>query len=202
MSRENVYEKFEVEYLTVKIVNDESPSNPRDDHSGSLFFGWHKRYLCGDDPTKHGMPNAHHLREVFPDGWDEIRAHIEEHFKPRCILPVFMYDHGGVAYSTGSFGCSWDSGQIGFIFTHGPDDDWEDPEAALKALVEEYSEWASGNVWGYVVENSEGDVESSCWGFIGDPDKSGVIEEARASAKWLIERERREAQRCADMVRL
>lgn len=196
-----VYEQFEVEHLTVKIVADDDPQNPRDDDNASLFFGWCKRHLCGDDPTKHGMPNAYHLREVFPGGWDEIRAYIEEHFNPRCILPVFMYDHGGVSYSTGSFGCSWDSGQVGFIFTTG-EDDFPDPEAALKCQVEAYSDWASGNAWGFVVENSEGDDLESCCGFIGDPDKSGVIEEGLASAKHLVERERSEAARCEAMVRL
>lgn len=200
---ENIYETFKVEYLTVKIVQDEDAQNPRYDDNGSLFFGWHKRYLCGDDPTKHGMPDAHHLREEFPDGWDAIRAYIEERFKPKCILPVFMYDHGGVSYSTGEFGCGWDSGQVGFIFTNCPEDDgWADPEAALKAQVQEYSDWASGNAWGFVIEGSEGETQESCWGFIGDPSESGVIEEGLASAKCLIEHEKREAQRCADMVRL
>lgn len=201
MHKEDVYETFQVEHLTVKIVRDDIPMNPRDYDCGSLFFAWHKRYLVGDDPTKHGMPNSAHIHDEF-ESMDAIRAYIEETFKPKCILPVYMADHGGVSFSTGSFNDPWDSGQVGFIFTHG-DDGFIDPEAALKAQVEEYSDWASGNVWGFVVEGAEYDgPESSCWGFIGDPSKSGVVEEGLASAKYLIEREHSETARCEAAVHL
>lgn len=33
-----------------------------------------------------------------------------------AILPVYGYVHGGVSISTGSYGCPWDSGQIGWAF--------------------------------------------------------------------------------------
>ena len=33
------------------------------------------------------------------------------------VLPVHVYEHGGIAMSTGSFSCKWDSGQSGFIYS-------------------------------------------------------------------------------------
>jgi hypothetical protein len=32
------------------------------------------------------------------------------------ILPVYMFDHSGIAIATTPFGCSWDSGQIGVCY--------------------------------------------------------------------------------------
>jgi len=40
----------------------------------------------------------------------------------------------------------------------------------VEAEAQEYVDWANGNVWGYVIEHPQtGEVEDSCWGFIGDP---------------------------------
>jgi len=32
------------------------------------------------------------------------------------ILPLYLYDHGGITMSTGAFSCPWDSGQVGWIY--------------------------------------------------------------------------------------
>jgi len=33
------------------------------------------------------------------------------------ILPIYVYEHGGITMSTGGYGCQWDSGQAGYIFS-------------------------------------------------------------------------------------
>ena len=37
--------------------------------------------------------------------------------RKHLILPVYMYEHSGIALSTGSFSDNWDSGQVGWIYT-------------------------------------------------------------------------------------
>jgi hypothetical protein len=32
------------------------------------------------------------------------------------ILPLYLYDHGGITMSIGPFSCPWDSGQVGWIY--------------------------------------------------------------------------------------
>ena len=32
------------------------------------------------------------------------------------ILPLYLYDHGGITMSTGAFSCPWDSGRVGWIY--------------------------------------------------------------------------------------
>jgi hypothetical protein len=39
--------------------------------------------------------------------------------------------------------------------------------ASLQAQADEYHEWARGHVYGYVIEDDEGNHLDSCWGFIG-----------------------------------
>ena len=41
---------------------------------------------------------------------------IVEYLGKYVILPLYLYDHGGITMSTGAFSCSWDSGQVGWIY--------------------------------------------------------------------------------------
>jgi hypothetical protein len=65
---------------------------------------------------------------------------------------------------------------------------------SLDAQVEHYSDWARGNVYGYVVRDETGDTLESCWGFIGEPGESGVIYEGVDAAKALIEYEKKQTR--------
>jgi hypothetical protein len=79
------------------------------------------------------------------------------------IQTIYKYEHGGVAYNTGGFSCSWDSGRAGFIvskFSYETQD----------SIVREYSNWANGEVYGFTVEDDDGEVIESCGGFIGEWD--------------------------------
>lgn len=58
--------------------------------------------------------------------WEQIENALEIKYKGYEITPVFMFEHGGVVFSS-SLTCKWDSGQIGYILipTHS-DDTWFD----------------------------------------------------------------------------
>lgn len=73
---------------------------------------------------------------------------------------------------------------------------------SLDAQVEYYSDWCQGNVYGFVVRDEEGDVLESCWGFIGEPGESGVIEEGVSCAKALIEYEKKQTRLCEQAMHL
>jgi len=41
----------------------------------------------------------------------------------------------------------------------------------VKIEAKEYEDWANGNVWGFeIIHPQTGEVEESCWGFIGEPE--------------------------------
>lgn len=55
-----------------------------------------------------------------------------------------------------------------------------DLQAAARACVEEWNTYLSGDVYGYVIEDAEGEQLESCWGCYG---LSYCIEEAKAAAE-------------------
>lgn len=102
------------------------------------------------------------------------------------LKTVYMLEHSGVAYSTGSFGDPWDSGAVGFIWAD--DDDvssWfggvptsrEKVSKRLDFEVERYSDWANGEVYTVSLIEADGDVIEAVGGCIGDRDlELGIAE--------------------------
>tara|TARA_Y100000034_G_scaffold131848_1_gene193493 strand:- start:549 stop:1418 length:870 start_codon:yes stop_codon:yes gene_type:complete len=60
-----------------------------------------------------------------------------------------------------------------------------DAEKIRDGLIETYQQWANGDVWGYIIQNSDGeDVEDgSCWGYYGSDD---CIEQAKVAADCIV----------------
>lgn len=158
--------------LVLRVVQDEDPLHPRRDCEGlGVMALFHQRYDLGD--------KDHGLRTSDFSGWEEMEAHIREEHDAAVILPVFMYDHSGLTLSTEPFSCPWDSGQVGFIYISREEARKAFNRkritkklltrlvAALKAEVKTYSQYLEGDVWGYVIEDSEGNQVESCFGFFG-----------------------------------
>jgi len=60
---------------------------------------------------------------------------------------------------------------------------WKDPQT-LKGSIQLFEDWAYCNVYGYEVEDADGEVVRSCWGFFGDYDNEyGALSEARGEAE-------------------
>ena len=57
-------------------------------------------------------------------------------------------------------------------------------------------------MYGYVVRDEAGDTLESCWGFIGEPGESGVIEDGVGAAKALIEYEKKQTRLCEQAMHL
>jgi hypothetical protein len=104
------------------------------------------------------------------------------------ILPLYLYDHSGITMSVGAFGCSWDSGQVGWIYVTKDklaeewDGDVAKAESYLKGEVETYDQFLTGDIYGFEIwEHEEGESPDTgedvdcCWGFYGsDPFKNGM----------------------------
>lgn len=177
---------------TIKIFHDPDPINPRDwDNFGTLICS-HPRYNLGD---KHRFDGAHdfllHLCGLSSDSKLSINQLFRRAQKQAVILPVYLYDHSGLAMNTTGFSCPWDSGQIGFIHvTHEKiRSDYNVSRVSalqrvkvteiLKQEVDTYSDYVGGNAFGFVIEKEDDEVDA-CWGFIGDYD-GFCLEEARSA---------------------
>lgn len=151
--------------LDYRIVSDTTPMSPREWDNVSILALFHGRY---------NLANEQGYRSSDYEGWDEMRAAIAAD-GGIYITPVFMYDHGSVVLATGErnpFTCPWDSGQVGFVYTTPDRIEYvgapeERIENILRAEVEEYSKYLSGDVWGYEIVDAEDNVIDSCYGFFG-----------------------------------
>lgn len=100
-------------------------------------------------------------------------------------FPLFKYEHGGVAYSLGAFSCPWDSGQCGYVLMSKAE--WPRQAKAVlsaKSHVESYSSWCNGEIYGYIIEDSDGEHLDSCWGYVGD--SKYCLDEAMSNAEYHV----------------
>ena len=145
----------------IKIVQDVSPESPREWDNFGMMVCWHRSYVLGDK-------NA--FREL-----DDAIAFFNE--TDAVILPIYMYDHSWITISTKPFSCPWDSGQVGFIYVTKEKiikefgaynaDTIAKANDCLRAEVNTYDQYLTGDVYGFVVEDPKGEEVHSCWGFYG-----------------------------------
>ena len=168
----------------VLIYYDEYGENPRKDNdNASTMWCWHGRYNLGDEDSD--KPR----HEDF-DGWEAIAEHIRENYVLLAIKPLYLMDHSGISISTGSFGCRWDSGAVGFIFVtedhHLRMMDKEPDKAAriawaekvIEGDVEVYDDYLTGAVYYREVLDltALNDDRDGCGTFYGyDHKKSGLL---------------------------
>ncbi len=180
----------------IEIRPDQDPMNPREDcdNLGTMVC-FHRRYTLGD---------KHQIRHEDYAGWDQMREQaIEGDLKAVVVLPLYLYDHGGITMRTGSFGDRWDSGCVGFIYTTEADIlKWygkkkmtpallKKAEACLEAEVKVYDQFLTGDIYGYTILDEEGEDpdyatygSNSCWGYFGEDE---CLKEARACADVFAE---------------
>jgi hypothetical protein len=149
--------------------------------------------------------NSRHTLGTEPLNDEGVEALAEKLASGECIgVNVYAYVHSGVricAADANPFHCPWDSGQSGVAYmpltvaleNFGTKEDKLacaiDPKAltpqtrekviaCLKAEVETYSQYLSGDVYGVVIETKGGKEKDSCWGFFG-------LDYAREQAKEM-----------------
>lgn len=98
------------------------------------------------------------------------------------IHPLYLYDHSGISISMTPFGCRWDSGQVGWIFTnkekHPEFDETRDKLVShMNGTVETYNHYLHGSCYGYSIYQQSDDAQESFGGFIGPHDESGLFDD-------------------------
>lgn len=190
---------------TINIRQDVYPDNPRDWNKLGTMACWHRRYNLGDEQPRRQDPNEYKL-DLVDSSIAERYEHLEyvgeyekslellfkSWDKDFIALDLFLYDHSGISISTGNFSCTWDSGQIGFIYISKADAKkefgWQrltkartkKIESYLRSEVKIYDQYLRGDVWYMEIPQ----LEESCSGFFG---YDYAIEEA----KQIIDNETR-----------
>lgn len=174
---------------TIEIHADKEPQSPREwDNLGKILC-FHSRYNLGDkneyDKSKYSS-------------WNEFKKAIEKDFRPVIIFPIYMMDHSGLSISTDTEffrGCDpqgWDWGIIGFAFVSREDalreygakivskKVKEKSEKVLRCEVETWGHYVSGEVYGYTINDENGEEVDSCWGNFG---YNNTLKEAKLATK-------------------
>lgn len=214
------YRGYEIE------ISDSDPAeNPRDwCNLGTLALkgcGWAEESIDDQEDlyTKlleeeefRPYSKAHVGYDYYEIDAEKAQRNIESKY---IVLPVYKYEHGNVCYSTSIFSCAWDSGQNGFIYVSKDDVRKEysvkritaklraQVLACLANEVKIFSQAASGEVFGWLVEDVDEDHIGMCGGYYGyDHEESGLLDDARSSIDCHIASLRKaNIQRLKDMIR-
>lgn len=171
----------------VKKVYDPYPDSPREwDNLGTLYT-WEDRCYS---PDKHNYPESlDFLSELLTeetvykvhDKYNNTHDFLEDIMKRLdkigyILFPVYKYEHGLVRYGLGT-SSGWDSGTVGVIFASKKKIYQEfkvkriTKEIRNKVVklfegeLETYTDYANGEVYGYIVESFDGTEIDSCYGF-------------------------------------
>ena len=186
------YETLTHANCDISIEYDRDAANPRTDwdHLGTMVC-WHDKHTLGDtdglSKLKEDLRASTYYRDWWEDYYNEDMLYFDQPADLRTAmirchfvyLPLYVYEHSGITMSASSFSCPWDSGQVGFIYMTRAKaiENWGKKVCTLKvfnsaldclnAEVDEYDQYLTGQVYGFIVEHKESEEQDSCWGFFG-----------------------------------
>lgn len=137
------YTKTEINEFVSDLIPDENPSDPFDWIGDVIHFGlYHRRYNF----TRN---NENMDVDEFQDF---VAKHIDD---PEYVfLPVYMFEHGGIAFSFESFNDCFDSGMLGYVWAKLSElkneyivDSREEVIKIMKRTVQEVFCYWEGDVW-------------------------------------------------------
>lgn len=180
----------------IKIYHDPDTESPREWCNLGNLICWHRRYRLGDshqfDSPEAFLRDLAGVSDQSDLSMNQLREHAERNV---VILPVFLYDHSGLAMNTIGFHCPWDSGQVGYVHVtlEAVRKEFgvkrvtkalrEKAEDILRGEIVSYEAYLGGRVYGYVIEWNGEEVDA-CWGFVGDYE-TGCLPEARQAVPVL-----------------
>lgn len=182
---------------TIEICPDEEPQDPREWDNLTEWHCWHKSISIGDENYEVGSER-------------DINTVLREAKRNRdIVLPLYIYQHSGIALSLTSFKgrlpgyhYEFDSGQVGFVIIRrkkilaeygGQKLSSKKVAQAMRVAegeVKTWNQYSCGDVYGYRVLDSDNEVVESCWGFYGeDNGTDNVMNEGKAVVDHLTKKE-------------
>jgi len=165
---------------TIEIVADEYAQSPDEWGNDDAFIIYDHRDFFVERKGFDGQEIFDRLQagKLIQDGYH--------------IFPLYAYIHSGVSLALSRSGdgkywqhAAWDTSFKGFVLVK-RSKGWsyrrDKAEKVAQSIVNEWNDYLSGNVYGFRVLDPEGELIESAWGFYGNPEESGIIDEAKASA--------------------
>ena len=176
-------EKLNYKGFTIEIVPDDFTDSPDDWGNTDVFLVYDHRDFCI-------KRNGFNPEDIY-----EAMKNKEEKYDNYWYFPVFAYIHSGISLSLKRWFPGLPQGHNEFDvsfkgFILADSNIYKTSEEAFNVCQSEINVWndyLSGNVWGFRTMDSEENEIDSCYGFYGDPEKSGLIEQAKDSIDCEIE---------------
>jgi len=179
---------------TLKVAQDYDALNPRSDMVGWLgtMVCAHRRYDLGDEQAQ----NIDNYRSWA--AW--LIGEVGNPDEDIIVLPLYLLDHSGLTMNTTGFNDPWDSGQVGWIYVTAErvkqefgveeiDDELKEKvKDILRKEVEVYDMYLRGDIYGFTLEDPNGEVIESVWGFYGSDWKdNGMIDHVPEEHRRLFD---------------
>ena len=141
----------------------------------------------------------------FDDGSGYFKSNLKELGRKYYFFPVDAYIHSGIWLSlAGGFSGRlpqgherFDVSSVGLVLVSKKDAKNEKKaKEVAEGILKIWNDLLSGNVYGFTIEDAEtGEDVDGCWGFIGDIEESGIIEEAKSQAGYYSKNEKAKARK-------
>lgn len=204
------YEAHSEEYKGhhIRILHDEHYDGDVNEEDTMFIVTTDSRYFSFTGPKSSGLVTVSDVNEYLSaqeddDGEYTVASQHDQDEDAGVGYHVFIlsaYVHSGIMFRVGPTRGGWDSGNCGFVLVSRSDTNKrEQARVWAEGYIEHLNDLMSGNVWGYIVEDEDGDEVGSCWGFVGDWDNDdyGPLTEARSIIDHCVEKEE---QRIADLT--
>lgn len=171
MNRE-VYKTEEYRGYTINIYYDYNVESPREwDNLGTIYSN-----------SRSYSPDNHSIEEIMNDDHTGISQEFKENY---IWLKIRCYQHSGLTISVNDdypYNDPWDSGLFGIIAVSKEEAIKEfgkkictkrvreETLNRLRGEVETLDMYYTGDVYGFVIEDENGDEVDSCWGYFGSND--------------------------------
>lgn len=155
-------DKEEYKGFMIYIAPDEYIDSPTDWGNYEIVTFFRNRYITDTD-----------IEEYYTDN-GKLKPQYQAKMRAGKLFPIDVYEHGGTAYSLSGEGmqCRWDtSSNAGLIIFN--DDyikgvSYEKRKEYARQDLQEYTMWANGDVYGYSIEDKDGneiDSLGGCYGY-------------------------------------
>jgi len=185
MEQETVHEEV-YKNCTIKIIPDSDNGGPDEWQDEGMFL---VHYHTNFQVERNDIVTKEELGQLFHDEVKTIDVMKEYH-----IFFTKAYIHSGVSLALIESGKvypdeQWDVSRCGAVLVSKKETRLRKSAYKLASgLIETWNDYLSGNIYGYVTENKNGDIIESIWGFYGDYEKSDVLSEARSSIDFHVEK--------------
>ena len=189
-----MYQIETVEYkgYNINIYYDESSYSPDDWGDDQRFLvSYHNSFTIKHDD----IITQDQARQISNEDYHDKdeKAVCLEIVKKYHIFGLEAYIHSGVVQSLSYEGNfpdrRWDVSQLGLVLISK-----EEIKTGKKArrmavgLIDTWNDYLSGNVYGFMIQK-DGEESGGCWSFYGDPENSGLIENAKEEIDCELEEE-------------